>query len=458
MKLVAGERDAQGGRPRWKGGNRIRLLENGDELFPAVFYAIESARYEVILETFILFQDKVGLALHACLVAAAQRGVLIDVTVDHYGSPDLTTDFIGSLASVGVRFHVFDPRPLLFGRLRTNLFRRMHRKIVVVDGSKAFVGGINYAADHLRDFGPEAKQDYAVEIEGPIVDDIKALVVEAVSPVAGSRRSASGRMPAPSSNRHAQPHAGDAEALLVVRNNQLHRDDIERQYRIALRGAQREAIIANAYFIPSYTLLKELQHAARRGVRVCLILQGQADMPIVKLASRVLYDQLLRAGVHIFEYGERPLHAKVAVVDEEWATVGSSNLEPLSLSLNLEANVVVRDRAFAHDLRRRLTRVIEEGCTQVDHQLARSGPCWRPIASYLALQLLRYLPVWAGWLPAHRPRLAPAGTHAAAENAVPATVQTVAKRTGDTSPPQPWDWRDSGSERVGARKPDSPKS
>jgi cardiolipin synthase len=438
----------------WKGGNRFRLLENGEEFFPAVFSAIESAQHEVILETFILFQDKVGLALHACLLAAAQRGVQIDVTVDGYGSPDLTADFIGSLTALGVRLHVFDPRALLFGRLRTNLFRRMHRKIVVVDGSKAFVGGINYSADHLLDFGPEAKQDYAVEIEGPIVDDIHAYVAEAVAPVAGTRRWWRRRTPALPTQRPPQPPAGDADALFVVRDNHQHRDDIERHYRVALRAARREVVIANAYFFPGYRLLKEMRRAAQRGVRVCLILQGQPDMPIVKVAARMLYDHLLRAGVHIHEYCERPLHAKVAVADDEWATVGSSNLDPLSLSLNLEANVIIRDRAFAQDLQQRMARIMEEGCTRIDPQREMVRSRWRLIASYLVFHVLRRFPAWAGWLPAHQPRLAPASDYAAAEGAVPATVQAVARLTGDTSPPQPWAWRASGSERVGKREPD----
>jgi cardiolipin synthase A/B len=147
--------------PRWIAGNDIRLLENGEEFFPRVFACIANATQEVILETFILFEDKVGLQLHQALVAAARRGVQIDVTIDGFGSPDLSNNFIASLVEAGVRIHVFDPGKRLLG-WRMNVLRRMHRKIVVVDGAVAFVGGINYSADHLADYGPEAKQDYAV--------------------------------------------------------------------------------------------------------------------------------------------------------------------------------------------------------------------------------------------------------------------------------------------------------
>src|SRR5438067_3350084 len=156
---------------RWVEGNRCRLLENGEAFFPAVFDAIRGAQREVLIETFILFDDKVGRELRQVLIDAARRGVSIDLTVDGYGSPDLSEGFIGALVASGVRLHVFDPCPRILG-MRVKLFRRLHRKLVVVDGMRAFVGGINYSADHLEDYGPEAKQDYALEIEGPLVDEI----------------------------------------------------------------------------------------------------------------------------------------------------------------------------------------------------------------------------------------------------------------------------------------------
>ena len=151
---------------RWVEGNRFTLLENGEGFFPRVFEVIAAAEHEVLVETFILFEDKVGKELQQALLAAARRGVQVDITIDGYGSPDLSAGFISELTGAGVRVHVFDPSPRLWG-YRTNVFRRMHRKIVVVDGRRAFVGGINYSADHLADFGPQAKQDYAVEVHGP---------------------------------------------------------------------------------------------------------------------------------------------------------------------------------------------------------------------------------------------------------------------------------------------------
>ncbi len=387
----------------WVEGNHFELLENGEAFFPAVFAAIEGAQREVVIETFILFDDKVGKELHRVVLAAAKRGVQVDVLVDGYGSPDLSETFVGSLTSAGVNFRVFDPRPRLLG-FRTNLFRRMHRKIVVVDGTLAFVGGINYSADHLLDFGPEAKQDYAVRVQGPIVADIHRFARSAVEPEAEPRPGWFFRRRAPAPPA-PPPQAGAAQAMFVTRDNKEHRTDIERHYRIAIRAARKEVLIANAYFFPGFRLLSELRRAARRGVRVRLILQGEPDMPIVKTAAALLYDHLQRAGVQIFEYCQRPLHGKVALADEEWSTVGSSNLDPLSLSLNLEANVIIRDRAFNAQLRGRLEELIKHHCKEVTaERVPQRGPLFL-LRSLVVFHFLRRFPAWAGWFPAHMPVL-----------------------------------------------------
>lgn len=149
----------------WRDGNRLQLLENGEEFFPSVFEAIASAEKEVLLETFILFEDKVGAELQRALIRAAENGASVDVTVDGYGSADLHGEFVMAMTQVGIRIHMFDPGKRFLGT-RLNVFRRLHRKIVVVDGEVAFIGGINFSADHLEDFGPAAKQDYAMRVEG----------------------------------------------------------------------------------------------------------------------------------------------------------------------------------------------------------------------------------------------------------------------------------------------------
>ncbi|MES2184359.1 MAG: cardiolipin synthase ClsB [Pseudomonadota bacterium] len=384
-------------RNRWVAGNHFELLENGEAFFPRVFECIAHAQREVVLETFILFEDKVGLALRDALVQAARRGAKVDVMVDGYGSPDLSDTFLHSLTSEGVRFRIFDPGPKLFG-LRTNLLRRMHRKIVVVDGERAFVGGINYSADHLADFGPQAKQDYAVEITGPLVAHIHRFVLYAIAIGGQGRRWL--RRRAKVSVQHGMAPSGEADAFFVTRDNHRHTNDIERQYRAAIRTARQRVVIANAYFFPGYLLIKEMRRAAKRGVEVDLILQGQPDMPIVKTAASMLYHHLLHAGVRIHEYCDRPLHGKVALMDDAWATVGSSNLDPLSLSLNLEANVVIRDPAFNTHLYERLAHLMEHSCKRVQAEnLAQDWSVWRLVRSFFIFHFLRWYPMLAGWLP-----------------------------------------------------------
>ncbi|WP_418316350.1 cardiolipin synthase ClsB [Piscinibacter sakaiensis] len=385
---------------RWFDGNKVTLLENGEAFFPRVFEAINAARKEVLLETFILFEDKVGLALHEALLGAAKRGVRVSVLVDGYGSPDLSEEFIGSLIRAGVRFQVFDPMPKLFG-LRLNVLRRMHRKLIVIDGERAFIGGINFSADHLADFGPQAKQDYSAEVEGPVVGIMLNFARRAARVGQPSRRWLR-RTPL-----ELPPPAGEAEALFVTRDNRHHRDDIERNYRAAIRAARKRVWIANAYFFPGYRFIRELRKAARRGVEVILILQGEPDMPVAKAAASTLYENLTRAGVQIHEYCRRPLHGKVALVDDEWATIGSSNLDPLSLSLNLEANLIVRDRELNHQLGERLQRLLETECKKVmPEQLERSNP-WTVFRNTLIFHFLRHFPRWAPRLPSIARQAAP---------------------------------------------------
>ncbi|MBH3382660.1 cardiolipin synthase ClsB [Pseudomonas juntendi] len=378
----------------WVEGNNVKLLINGEQYYPCVFEAMARAQEEILLETFIIFDDKVGRQLQQALIDAARRGVRVEVVVDGYGTGDLPAPFIAAMTDAGVSFYAFDPQPRLVG-MRTNLFRRLHRKIVVIDGERAFIGGINYSADHLGDFGPMAKQDYAVEVTGPVVAQVHAASKRLMSPV----------LQEPSAVRPLTEPAGSTTAVLVERDNGVRRTAIESQYLQAFRGAKERIVVANAYFFPGYRLLRELRNAARRGVAVHLILQGQPDMRWVRALSRLLYNYLLRDGVVIHEYCKRPLHGKVALVDDEWATVGSSNLDPLSLSLNLEANLFIRDRAFNQLLGEHLQSLAHEQCKPVTLERMIRGYWWRAPLIFACFHAARHFPRIAGWLPAHRQRL-----------------------------------------------------
>ena len=387
----------------WHGNNLVELLENGEAYFPRVFEAMRQAKREILLETFIVFEDKVGEELQEVLIDAARRGVRVTASLDGFGCGELTTAYLTALSEAGVHIQMFDPAPKHLG-IRTNWFRRLHRKIVVVDGTLAFIGGINFSADHLGDFGPEAKQDYSVEVQGPAVADIHHFAL------LQSGRPARAKYWWQRRRQRRQELAisdHDGQVRLVYRDNGEHTTDIEEVYLQALRSAQRRVVIANAYFFPGYRLLREIRNAARRGVEVRLILQGQPDMLVAKLAARMTYDYLLKAGVQIHEYCQRPLHGKVALVDEDWSTVGSSNLDPLSLSMNLEANVLIRDRAFNRTLFERLDDLCVNHCKLMSVDKAPRGRIWHMTVGFMVFHFLRHFPAWAGWLPAHKPRLKP---------------------------------------------------
>ena len=379
-------------RSDWTHGNAARLLENGDAFFSRVFEALGQARHVALLETFILEEDKVGRALCDTLCACAGRGVRTVLTIDGFGSPGLSEDFLGRLAGAGVQVRIFDPGRSLFGQ-QLNLLRRMHRKLVVMDDAVAFVGGINFCADQLLDFGEMAKQDYAVELHGPIVARIRGFMartagIGAIDGMAGSSSLA----------------AGSAAVLFAARDDKASPDGIEKIYRQAIRTARSRVCIANAYFFPGYRLFRDLCRAAGRGVEVKLFLQGMPDMKSVRFAARLLYGHLLRAGVEVHEYCARPMHGKIAIVDDGWATVGSSNLDPLSLALNMEANAVVVSRSFNAEVAARLAS-LETRCRPVRQDTLPLWNRWPPLGSFIVFHVLRWVSRVGAWLPRRRQRV-----------------------------------------------------
>jgi cardiolipin synthase len=359
------------------GDNSVELLQGGDELFPAMQRALAAARRQVWLASYIFHDDDAGQAMVEALRAAARRGVEVQVLVDGFGSMASLPALRRGLAADGVQLDVFRPLERWSAWLQPAQLRRLHHKLCVVDDAVAFVGGINILDDrndlsHGRSERP--RLDYAVELRGPVVAQVQHLVQ---SLVARARLGHEWRSEVGALARSRQPVADTRQLLrelrtrlpagalpadtlrpvrvaLVVRDNLGGRRAIERRYIEAVRTAHHSIDIACPYFYPRRAFRRSLLAAARRGVRVRLLMQGKVDYPLAALAARVLYDELLAQGVRIYEYTPAFLHAKVAVVDDDWATVGSSNIDPLSLLLNLEANAFVLDESFAQLLRQRL--------------------------------------------------------------------------------------------------------
>jgi cardiolipin synthase len=348
---------------RFLSGNRLKLLRSGVEYFPALEEAIHAARHEIFIETYIYQGDDTGWRITEALVDAARRGVIAHLMVDGFGSKSMPREMLNRLCDSGVRLLVFRPE-LWHSPFQRDRLRRLHRKLAVADGDVAFVGGINIIDDFDTPRQKPPRYDYAVKIEGPLVGTIRDEAARLWNRITLARLEHRWRVRRAHTPRLARK--GSQSAALVVRDNIRHRRDIEDAYLEAIESAQQEIIIANAYFFPGIRFRRALIAAAARGVRVVLLLQGRVEYVLLHYASRALYGTLLEAGVEIYEYHRSFLHAKVAVVDGYWATVGSSNIDPFSLLLAREANIVVENHAFASDLRQRLQQAVAHGAVRLD--------------------------------------------------------------------------------------------
>lgn len=376
------------------GGNAITLLENGTDYFPALLQAVEGAEREIFLETYIFENDAVGTRVAAALARAAARGVAVRVLVDGFGGRAFVRSVMQGLVASGVGVQVYR-RELRVFAMRRHRLRRLHRKLVVVDGCVAFVGGINIVDDLTRDGPPHPRYDYAVRVEGPLVEPILHSVhhVWRLVAWAGLRQ----RQPQPLVAPACINPAGSVRACFLIRDNLRHRRDIEEAYLDAIDAARREVVIACAYFFPGRRFRQALVDAAERGVEVVLLLQGVSDHPMLQYATRALYPFFLARGIRLFEYRQSVLHAKVAVVDGQWATVGSSNIDPFSLLLAREANVVIDDAGFAADLRARLERARANGAHELHSRERGRLSRLRRAASWVAYQVVRLAIGLAGY-------------------------------------------------------------
>lgn len=376
-----------------RAGNRIELLENGAEYFPALMAAIETAEREIYFESYLFAADHTGYEVAHALSRAVLRGVRVSVMLDGFGAFGFDADIRHEWRVAGVDLLIYRPPRL---GLHWPRLRRLHRKLVVIDARVAFVGGINVIDDRNAPGRPDHRYDYAVRVEGPLLADIYPATRRLWRLLSWSQLH---RRPARSPRlRMDMTPRGEVRAQFVLRDNLRHRRDIEQAYLSAIRSARHEIVIANAYFLPGMALRRALVAAAQRGVRVVLLLQGRSDHPLVREASRALYRNFLEAGVEIREYHASFMHAKVAVIDDVWATVGSSNIDPFSLWLAREANVVMVDPTFARQLRASLEAALQRGSHVLHRMTWRRIGWFKKMWSWLAYGLLRVLMglVWRG--------------------------------------------------------------
>ncbi len=410
-----------------QGGHQLLLLQGGAELFPALVDAMDAAQRQVQLETYIFEFSGSALSVAEALERTARRGVSVRLVLDGVGTPSVPLDWQQRFQAAGVHWHVYAPMGRL-GLLLPSRWRRLHRKLCVVDGLVGFCGGINIIDDQddVALGRLEAPRlDFSLRVAGPLVQDM----VEAMDQLWWRLRAASRvrqhafgaawralRETRPVDElgrflRHMDLHAhwrrgrgtgsggdassprsvDDARASLVLRDNVGHRHDIERAYLKAIGEARSSIIIANAYFIPGRKLRRALIMAAHRGVQVRLLLQGRYEHFLQYRSARPVYQTLIAKGVEIHEYAPSALHAKVAVVDRRWATVGSSNLDPLSLLLAREANVVSADRRFAELLHHELDGILARSCQQIDAAALNARPWYQRLLDRTAFGIMRTL-------------------------------------------------------------------
>ncbi len=378
----------------YSGGNQAKLLRGGDDLFPAMVRAIRAARHDIWLAAYIYDNNgKVGEITDA-LAEAAARGVQVRVVVDGFGSRSNLPQLRAQLQEKGVMLAIFRAMDRWWSWLHPSQLRRLHQKMCVVDNEVAFVGGINLLDDRydqVHGWSDTARLDFAVELRGPIVIPVMqstralwtrahigrrmgkeiAELARSAQPVARARRMLRRlRTPKGTAVGPRWSELAPVRAAFVLRDNLRQRRAIERSYIDAIRNARHRVDLISPYFYPGRAFRRVLLRAAKRGVEVRLLLQGKVDYRIAALAARALYDELLTSGVRIFEYTPAFLHAKIGVVDDEWATVGSSNIDPLSLLLNLEANVVIRDAEFVRSLAAEFDAAVAES-REIDPTHAR---------------------------------------------------------------------------------------
>ena len=372
---------------RFRPGNRIKLLRSGAEYFPALERAIDSAHREIWLESYIFADDATGRRIAAALTRAAQRGVKVRVLVDGWGAKFYLTPALERLMrDAGIELLKYRPEVAPW-QFRSHRLRRLHRKLVHVDRRIAFVGGINVIDDMNTPGQKPPRLDFAVSVEGSLLPAI-AQTMQRVWALVQLVQLGTSQLPL-FPERERSERVGTQTAKFVIRDNLRHRRDIEQAYLAAILRAKREIVIANSYFFPGITFRRALTDATTRGVSVTLILQAKVEYVLLHFAGKAMYGQLLDAGIVIQEYHKSMLHAKVAVIDDTWATVGSSNIDPYSLLMAREANVFVRDRGFAGELKRALADMIKTGARPVAPQHWKSRSRLYKAAIWVAYGVVR---------------------------------------------------------------------
>jgi cardiolipin synthase len=337
----------------WVGGNRVNLFTQGDLAFERMLEAIRNARQSVWLEMYWFAADGVGMRFFEALDAAARRGVRVAILYDAWGSFATPRQHFERLRAAGAAVVEFNPISLIEQRFRVaSLTRRNHRKLLIADGEIAFTGGLNIADEWTASAQGKRWKDEVVEVTGPVVRNLQLTFLDSWREQSEEDTRRGVPPPSLSVDDEATPHSdvSGVNVAVLTQSGLRQRRYAMRAYLQRLRAATETINIANAYFLPNPTLVRCLVAAAKRGVRVRVVVAGKSDVPVVTLASRAVWPKLLRAGVELYAWRQTVLHSKLAVVDGAWVTAGSFNLDYVSMRRNRELNLAIGDTAFAEQV------------------------------------------------------------------------------------------------------------
>lgn len=340
--------------------NTAKLIRGGNEYFTLLTELIHKAQHTIHLQVYIYDEDETGLAVAEALIAAAQRGVSVYLLADGYASQDLSASFINRLEKEGVHFRFFQPI------LKSDHFyfgRRLHHKIVVVDARYSLVGGINISNKYNDGFGRPAWLDWALYTEGEIAPELVRVCVELWTRSKRERRKFVWQAHPPVKQpRHVCP-------IRLRRNDWVQkRSQITNSYLEMFNDARSHIYIMSSYFLPGMLVRKKMARAARRGVKVKLILAGVSDVKLAKHAERYIYRWIFRNNIEVYEYNQTVLHAKIATYDGKWSTIGSYNVNNISAFASIELNLDVNEEAFAKSMQHHIEQVIREDCAQITEE------------------------------------------------------------------------------------------
>ncbi len=344
--------------------NRVKLIHGGRDYFEAVLQLIRHATTQIHLQTYIYDEDETGWLVAEALIAAALRGVKVYVLVDGYASSSLSEDFVRHLQFSGIHFRYFEP---VLSSRHFYVGRRLHHKILVADARESLVGGINISNKYNDLPENPAWLDWAMWAEGEVSYDLFKVCAEFWHKSRKPARAMIASTPCP-----VFPASWDC-AVKVRRNDWVRRkNQISRSYIEMFNRAQDHIIIMSSYFLPGRVIRRNLARAAKRGVKISLILAGTSDVMMAKYAERFIYRWLQRQGVKIYEYPKAVLHAKLSTYDKIWVTVGSYNVNDISAYASVELNLDVMDDGFATQADGWLQRIIVQDCEEITSEKLHS--------------------------------------------------------------------------------------